>query len=49
MTITITKINRDKYKVIIQKEVVTRHIVTINDDIHSLFTENKITKERTSD
>ena len=46
MSITITKINRDKYKVTIHKGVVSTHIVAISDEIHSQFTENKISKEQ---
>ena len=46
MSIEITKISKNKFKVLVKRNIITTHVVGVSDKIHYEFTEGKITKEQ---
>ncbi|MEE2773864.1 MAG: hypothetical protein VYE27_03010 [Pseudomonadota bacterium] len=46
MTIKVTKISKNKFKVVIKRNVVTTHTVSVSDSIHRNFTKGRISKEQ---
>ena len=49
MNISIKKLSEDKFEVIVSSNTVTKHIVTLSNEVHRQLTNEKVTKEELLD
>jgi len=49
MNISIQTLSNSEYKVIVKSKTITTHLVTLSNEVHANFTNNKVTKEELLD